>query len=34
MAYVVAVTVHIPFVLLETFALLWKAPFLPGQAAH
>jgi hypothetical protein len=28
MAYTVALTVHIPFVLLETFALLWKAPFL------
>jgi hypothetical protein len=28
MAYIVAFTVHIPLVLLETFALLWKAPFL------
>jgi hypothetical protein len=28
MAYTVALTVHIPFMLLETFALLWKAPFL------
>jgi hypothetical protein len=28
MAYIVALTVHIPLVLLETFALLWKAPFL------
>ena len=26
MAYTVALTVHIPFMLLETFALLWKAP--------
>src|SRR5215470_16048810 len=34
MAYVVAMTVHIPFVLLEAFALLWKAPFLLGRAAH
>jgi hypothetical protein len=32
MAYVVALTVHIPFMLLESFALLWKAPFL--RAAH
>ena len=28
MAYIVALTVHIPFILLETFALLWKSPFL------
>jgi hypothetical protein len=28
MAYIVALTVHIPFMLLETFALLWKSPFL------
>jgi hypothetical protein len=28
MAYMVALTVHIPFILLETFALLWKSPFL------
>ena len=34
MAYAVALTVHIPFVLLETFALLWKAPFLTRHAAH
>jgi hypothetical protein len=27
MAYIVALTVHIPFMLLETFALLWKSPF-------
>jgi hypothetical protein len=32
MAYVVALTVHIPFMLLESFALLWKAPFL--RVAH
>jgi hypothetical protein len=32
MAYIVAMTVHIPFMLLELFALLWKAPFL--RAAH
>jgi hypothetical protein len=28
LVYTVAFTVHIPLVLLETFALLWKAPFL------
>ena len=28
MAYTVALLVHIPLILLETFALLWKAPFL------
>jgi len=33
MAYVVACVVHIPFVLLETFALLWKAPLLSGDGA-
>ena len=27
-AYTVALLVHIPLILLETFALLWKAPFL------
>jgi hypothetical protein len=27
-AYTVALLVHIPLVLLEVFALLWKAPFL------
>jgi hypothetical protein len=35
MAYLVALTIHIPLVLLESFALLWKAPFLrplaPGR---
>jgi len=30
MAYVVALTIHVPFILLESFALLWKAPFLGG----
>jgi hypothetical protein len=30
MAYIVGLTVHLPLVLLETFALLWKAPFLRG----
>jgi hypothetical protein len=30
MAYVVALTIHVPFILLESFALLWKAPFLRG----
>jgi hypothetical protein len=29
MAYTVALLVHIPLMLLEVFALLWKAPFLP-----
>jgi hypothetical protein len=28
MAYTVALLVHIPLMLLEVFALLWKAPFL------
>jgi hypothetical protein len=28
LAYTVALLVHIPLVLLEVFALLWKAPFL------
>jgi hypothetical protein len=28
MAYFVALTIHVPLILLETFALLWKAPFL------
>jgi hypothetical protein len=28
MAYLVALTIHIPLMLLEAFALLWKAPFL------
>jgi hypothetical protein len=28
MAYAVALLVHIPLILLETFALLWKAPLL------
>jgi len=32
MAYVVALAVHIPLMLLESFALLWKAPFL--RVAH
>jgi hypothetical protein len=32
MAYTVALMVHIPLILLETFALLWKAPFLRGPA--
>ena len=32
MAYTVALTIHIPFMLLESFALLWKASFL--RAAH
>ena len=30
MAYAVAMTVHVPFMLVESFALLWKAPFLRG----
>jgi hypothetical protein len=37
MAYTVALTVHIPLILLEAFALLWKAPFLRSTstaAAH
>jgi hypothetical protein len=33
MAYVVALTVHIPLMLLEAFALLWKAPFLRSARA-
>jgi hypothetical protein len=33
MAYLVALTVHIPLALLEVFALLWKAPFLQRSAA-
>jgi hypothetical protein len=33
MAYIVALLVHIPLILLETFALLWKAPFLRQSAA-
>jgi hypothetical protein len=28
MAYIVGLSVHVPLVLLETFALLWRAPFL------
>jgi hypothetical protein len=28
LAYTVALVVHVPLILLETFALLWKAPFL------
>jgi hypothetical protein len=28
MAYTVALLVHVPLILLETVALLWKAPFL------
>ena len=35
MAYTVALLVHIPLILLETFALLWKASFLRQPArAH
>jgi hypothetical protein len=33
MAYTVALVVHIPLILLETFALLWKAPFLRQSAS-
>jgi hypothetical protein len=33
MAYTVAMLVHIPLVLLEVFALLWKAPILQRQPA-
>jgi hypothetical protein len=33
MAYTVALLVHVPLIVLETFALLWKAPFLPQSAA-
>ena len=32
MAYTVALLVHIPLILLETFALLWKASFLTKRA--
>jgi hypothetical protein len=32
MAYTVALLVHVPLILLETFALLWKAPFLHRRA--
>lgn len=32
MAYLVAFTVHIPLILLEVFALLWKAPVLKPRA--
>jgi hypothetical protein len=32
MAYTAALLVHVPLVLLETFALLWKAPFLHHRA--
>jgi hypothetical protein len=32
MAYTVALLVHIPLILLETVALLWKAPFLTKRA--
>jgi hypothetical protein len=32
-AYTVALLVHIPLVLLEVFALLWKAPFFLRQPA-
>jgi hypothetical protein len=32
MAYTVALLVHIPLMLLEAFALLWKAPFLRQPA--
>src|ERR1700758_1517805 len=34
MAYTVALTVHIPLMLLEGFALLWKAPFLQSSPAR
>jgi hypothetical protein len=33
MAYTVALLVHVPLILLETFALLWKAPFLHQRAS-
>jgi hypothetical protein len=33
MAYTVALLVHIPLILLEAFALVWKAPFLRQSAA-
>jgi hypothetical protein len=32
MAYTVALLVHVPLILLETFALLWKTPFLHQRA--
>ena len=32
MAYLVALTIHPPLILLEAFALLWKAPFLRALA--
>ncbi len=32
LAYTVALLVHIPLILLETFALLWKAPFFRQEA--
>ena len=32
MAYTVALLVHVPLILLETSALLWKAPFLHRRA--
>jgi hypothetical protein len=32
MAHLVAFAIHIPLVLLETFALLWKAPFLRASS--
>ena len=31
MAYTVALLVHVPRALLETFALLWKAPLFTGS---
>jgi len=35
MAYTVALLIHVPLMLLEVFALLWKAPFLRHAApAH
>ena len=33
LVYLVALTIHIPLMLLEVFALLWKAPFLRPLAA-
>jgi hypothetical protein len=33
MAYLVAVTIHIPLMLSEVLALLWKARFLRPSAA-
>ena len=32
MAYTVALLVHVPLILLETVALLWKAPFFTKRA--